>query len=62
MTNRIDSSQRTHIAICGACGWRSQVYDAKMAARVALVRHEREQHPGVERASDMLRHARRRLA
>ena len=43
--NRIDSSQRTHIAICGDCGWRSQVYDAKMAARVALVRHEREQHP-----------------
>ena len=48
MRYRIDSSDRTHLAVC-ACTWRSPVYvgrAGKLAAREALVRHERRAHPG----------------
>ena len=64
MRTRIDSSQRTHIACC-ACGWRSQVYTAdggKLDARVALVQHEREQHPSASDARVSLHRARRRAS
>lgn len=62
MRYRIDSSDRTHLAIC-ACSWRSPVYlgpDGKMRAREALAKHERDQHTGASSARTGLHHARRR--
>ena len=61
MRYRIDSSDRTHLAIC-ACTWRSPVYagpNGKLAAREALVRHELKAHPGTYDARKGLYRARR---
>lgn len=41
----IDSSERSHLAICKTCGYRSITFSLD-AARRALEAHQRRAHPG----------------
>lgn len=40
----IDSSDRSHLALCG-CGWRGDPMPTKDAAHAALAGHEQRCHP-----------------
>ncbi|MDU5380533.1 MAG: hypothetical protein E6132_10940 [Actinomyces sp.] len=46
MRYRIDSSTLTHLPICRDCGWRGNPETSKLAALIALQRHQRDIHPG----------------
>lgn len=46
----VDSSSRTHLAVCALCGWRGRTTLSKADALAQAVRHEREMHPGERRA------------
>ena len=42
----VDSSAIDHLPICRECGWRGQPEVSKLAALIALQRHQHTTHPG----------------
>lgn len=57
----LDSSEKTHLAVC-ACGWRSPITFTRLAAATLLADHEKECHPGTNTRYYAARYERRRHA
>lgn len=59
MRYHVDSSSWTHLPMCRDCGWRGDPEASKIAALVALQRHQHRAHPDDRAGKDLDRNAAR---